>query len=42
MLLARVQIPKHLKCLWREIFLRKYLAHHMYKPIPMEEKFQKT
>ena len=23
-------------------FLRKYLAHRMYKPVPIEEKFQKT
>ena len=23
-------------------FLRKYLAYHMYKPIPIEEKFKKT
>ena len=22
-------------------FLRKYLAYHMYKPIPIEEKFKK-
>ena len=28
-----------LKCPWHEIFLRKYLAYHMYKPIPIEEKF---
>ena len=31
-----------LKCPWHEIFLRKYLAYHMYKPIPIEEKFQKA
>ena len=26
----------------RNFFLRKYLAYHMYKPIPIEEKFQKA
>ena len=25
-----------------KLFLRKYLANHMYKPIPIEEKFQKA
>ena len=32
------------KCLWYEIvsFWRKYLAYHMYKPIPIEEIFKKT
>ena len=30
------------KCLWHENFLGKYSAYHMYKPIPKEEKFQKT
>ena len=32
-----------LKCPYdTQFFLRKYLAYHMYKPIPIEEKFQKT
>ena len=26
----------------RIFFLRKYLAYHMYRPIPIEEKFQKA
>ena len=26
----------------RNFFLRKYLAYYMYKPIPIEEKFQKA
>ena len=25
-----------------QFFFRKYLAYHMYKPIPKEEKFQKV
>ena len=25
-----------------KIFLHKYLIYHMYKPIPIEEKFKKT
>ena len=25
-----------------KLFLRKYLANHMYKPIPIEEKFKKA
>ena len=29
-----------LKCPYdTQFFLRKYLAYHMYKPIPIEEKF---
>ena len=32
-----------LKCPYdTQFFLRKYLAYHMYKPIPIEEKFQKA
>ena len=30
------------KCLSHELFLRKYLAYCMHKPVPTEEKFQKT
>ena len=26
----------------RNIFLRKYLAYHMYKPMPMDEKISKN
>ena len=26
----------------RKFFLHKYLAYHMYKPTPIEGKFQKT
>ena len=33
---------KTLKCPWHEFFLRKYLAYHMNKPIPIEEKIQKA
>lgn len=27
---------------YMKIFLHKYLIYHMYKPIPIEEKFKKT
>ena len=35
-----IEMGNLLKHPWHELFLHKYLAYHMYKPIPMEEKFQ--
>ena len=32
----------YIKVPMTRIFFRKYLAYHVYKPIPIEERFQKN